>query len=179
MSWQTVAFKNVRFYTLENVGYKKLDLPRLRINTKAMWIVPSSETMDVLRSSNMNPVEGLAGLRNLLITVLPVHCMCDRTDVGGVIDSSNTGSPALFIYDRYPGGMGFSERAYAALEEVMTSCLDLVSECDCAYGCPSCVGLPVLIPAQQQDPDVGYGWPIPSKEAAGLLLREMLGRGRM
>lgn len=176
VSWQTVAFKKVRFYTLENVGYKKLDLPRLKISTKAMWLIPSPETMDALRSAHMNPVEGMAGVRNLLITVLPIHCMCDKTDVGGVIDSSNTGSPALFVYDRYPGGMGFSEKAYAGLEEVLTACLHLVSECDCAYGCPSCVGLPVLIPPQQQDPDVGYGWPIPSKEAALLLLREMLGR---
>jgi DEAD/DEAH box helicase domain-containing protein len=176
VSWQTVAFKKVRFYTLENVGYKKLDLPRLKINTRAMWLIPSSGTLDVLRSSNMNPIEGMAGVRNLLITVLPVHCMCDKTDVGGVIDSSNTGSPSLFIYDRYPGGMGFSEKAYSALEEVLAACLTLVSECDCAYGCPSCVGLPVLIPPQQQDPDAGYGWPIPSKEAALLLLRQMLGR---
>jgi DEAD/DEAH box helicase domain-containing protein len=111
-----------------------------------------------------------------MITVLPVHCMCDKTDVGGVIDSSNTGSPALFVYDRYPGGMGFSEKAFSALEEVLTACLDLVGDCDCANGCPSCVGLPVLIPPQQQDPDAGYGWPIPNKEAALLLLREMLGR---
>lgn len=176
VSWQTVAFKKVRFYTLENVGHKKLDLPRLRINTRAMWLIPSAQTLDVLRSANMNPIEGMAGVRNLLITVLPVHCMCDRTDVGGVIDSSNTGSPSLFIYDRYPGGMGFSEKAYSALEEVLSACLDLVAECDCAHGCPSCVGLPVLIPPQQQDPDAGYGWPIPSKEAALLLLREMLGR---
>jgi DEAD/DEAH box helicase domain-containing protein len=176
VSWQTVAFKKVRFYTLENVGYKKLDLPRLKIDTKAMWLIPSQETAGVLRSAGMNPIEGLAGVRNLLITVLPVHCMCDKTDVGGVIDSSNTGSPALFVYDRYPGGMGFSERAYSNLDEVLGACLDLVSECDCAQGCPSCVGLPVLIPPQQQDPDVGYGWPIPDKSAALLLLREMLGR---
>ncbi len=176
VSWQTVAFKKVRFYTLETVGHKKLDLPRLKIDTKAMWLIPSAETAGLLRSAGMNPVEGLAGIRNLLITVLPIHCMCDRTDVGGVIDSSNTGSPALFVYDRYPGGMGFSERAYASLDEVLGACLDLVSECDCAHGCPSCVGLPVLIPPQQQDPDAGYGWPIPNKDAALLLLRGMLGR---
>jgi len=176
VSWQTVAFKKVRFYTLENVGYCKLDLPRLRIETKAMWLIPSAETLDALRAEKLKPAEGLAGLRNLFITVLPVHCMCDRADVGGVIDSSNTGTPTLFIYDRYPGGMGFAERAYGSLDEVVAACLDLVGQCDCASGCPSCVGLPVLVPPQQQDPDIGYGWPIPSKEAAIVLLERMLGR---
>ncbi len=174
VSWQTVAFKKVKFYTLENVGHKKLDLPRLKIDTKATWLIPSADTLAAVKSANMNPIEGMAGVRNLLITVLPVHCMCDRTDVGGVIDSSNTGSPTLFVYDRYPGGMGFSERAYAGLERILSDCLDLVRECDCAAGCPSCVGLPVLIPPQQQDPDVGYGWPIPSKEAALVMLELML-----
>jgi DEAD/DEAH box helicase domain-containing protein len=176
VSWQTVAFKKIKFYTLETVGYKKLSLPRLRINTKAMWLIPSAGALGRLKALGLNPVEGLAGVRNLIVTVLPVHCMCDKTDVGGVIDSSNTGCPALFVYDRYPGGMGFAERAYANLEEILSGCLDLVRECACEAGCPSCVGLPVLVPPQHVDPDAGYGWPIPNKRAAALLLEELLER---
>ena len=29
-----------------------------------------------------------------------------------MVDSSNLGEPALFLYDRYPGGVGFAERGY-------------------------------------------------------------------
>jgi DEAD/DEAH box helicase domain-containing protein len=175
VSWQTVAFKKIRFYTLETVGYKALNLPRLKINTKAMWLIPEAETLNAVKSAGLNPVEGLAGLRNLLITVVPIHCMSDRTDVGAVIDSTNTGSPSVFVYDRYPGGMGFAERAYTRLEEVLKACLDMVRDCGCACGCPSCVGLPVLMPPQHADPDTGYGWPIPNKDAAVMLLEGMLG----
>jgi DEAD/DEAH box helicase domain-containing protein len=178
VSWQTVAFKKIRFYTLETVGYKALELPRLKINTKAMWLTPAAETMNALRDAGHNPVEGLAGLRNLLITVVPVHCMCDRTDVGAVVNSTNTGSPSVFVYDRYPGGMGFAEKAYAGLEDVLRGCLELVRDCDCVCGCPSCVGLPILVPPQHADPDTGYGWPIPNKDAARMLLEQMLGSER-
>jgi len=175
VSWQTVAFKKIKFYTLETVGYKALDLPRLKINTKAMWLIPSAETLNAVRSEGFNPAEGLAGLRNLLITVVPIHSMSDRTDVGAVVNGSNTGSPSVFVYDRYPGGMGFAEKAYARVEEVLSACLELVRDCDCVCGCPSCVGLPVLIPPQHADPDTGYGWPIPNKDAAVVLLGLMLG----
>jgi len=36
------------------------------------------------------------------------------------------------------------------------------------------VGLPMLRPAQQQDPDLGHGRAIPGKEAARALLRHWL-----
>jgi ATP-dependent helicase YprA (DUF1998 family) len=62
------------------------------------------------------------------------------------------------------------------IEELLRGCLELVSECGCESGCPSCVGLPVLRPAIQQDPDTQGGWPIPDKGSAELLLRAMLGR---
>ena len=44
--------------------------------------------------------------------------MCDPADLGGMIDSSNLGRPALFVFDRYPGGLGFAEQGYARLDEL-------------------------------------------------------------
>jgi DEAD/DEAH box helicase domain-containing protein len=100
--------------------------------------------------------------------------MCEPEDVGGVVDHKNLGQAALFLYDRYPGGLGFCEQAYHRMEELLEACYRMVTECPCESGCPSCVGLPVLRPPQQQDPDLGSGWPMPSKEAARALLAEMM-----
>jgi len=118
----------------------------------------------------------MSGLRNLLITILPLHVMCDRPDIGGILDSANLGDATIFIYDRYPGGLGYAERGYAIVGELLGAALRLVEDCPCELGCPSCVGLPILRPAQQQDPDLYGGWPIPSKAATEALLRRMLGR---
>jgi hypothetical protein len=49
----------------------------------------------------------------------------------------------------------------------------MASECQCADGCPSCVGLPNLRPAIHSDPDLSRGYPIPNK-AATLKLLELL-----
>lgn len=173
VSWATVAMKKIRFYSLDAIGYRPLDLPRLKLETVATWIAPSRAIRSRLAAGGWKPVEALAGVRNLAVTVLPFLAMCEPADIGGVVDHKNLGQPALFLYDRYPGGLGFCEQAFHRFEELLEACFRMVCECPCDSGCPSCVGLPVLRPAQQQDPDLGSGWPMPSKEAARSLL-EML-----
>jgi DEAD/DEAH box helicase domain-containing protein len=175
VTWMTSAFKKIKFYQLDSIGWSNLDLPPFHLETKALWLVPSKEAMDEVRAKGRNPVEGLAGVRNVAISVLPLFSMCDRRDVGGIVESSNTGSPTMFLYDRFEGGLGFAETGYQMIESLLQGCLELVDECDCEDGCPSCVGLPVLKPPIQQDPDAGGAWPIPDKESARLLLKAMLG----
>lgn len=175
VSWATVAMKKIRFRSLDAIGYHPLDLPRQNLETVTFWIRPEESVRAAVRIGGLNPAEGMSGLRNLLITLLPLHVMCDRPDLGGILNSSNLGEQAIFLFDRYPGGLGYSERGYALVEELLPAALRMVEECPCEMGCPSCVGLPVLRPAQQQDYDLHGGWPIPSKAATEALLRRLLG----
>jgi ATP-dependent helicase YprA (DUF1998 family) len=93
-----------------------------------------------------------------------------------MLDSSNLGRPTLFLFDRYPGGLGFVEQGFARIDELARSALEHLKSCPCESGCPSCVGLPVLRPAQQQDPDLSHARAVPSKDAARLLLETWCGR---
>jgi len=175
VTWMTSAFKKIKFYQLDSIGWSNLDLPPFHLETKALWLVPSKEAMASVREKGRNPVEGLVGIRNMAISVLPLFSMCDRRDIGGIVESSNLGSPTMFLYDRFEGGLGFVEAGFRSIEELLRGCLDLVCRCECEDGCPSCVGLPVLRPPIQQDPDAMGAWPIPDKESARLLLLAMLG----
>ena len=175
VTWATTAFKKIKFYSLDSIGYGKLDLPPQHLDTASTWLVPDAATLDEVRRHGRNPIEALIGIRNVLVHVLPLFAMCDRTDLGGLVDSSNTGTPTIFLYDRYPGGLGFAEKGYDMVEEMMRSCLSLIRECDCEDGCPSCVGSPVTLPPQQSDPDLGGGYPFPDKEAALVILHRILG----
>jgi DEAD/DEAH box helicase domain-containing protein len=174
-SWQTVAMKKIKFHSLDSIGYHPLELPRLTLDTVGFWIAPSEEAWRAIARRGMNPVEGLSGVRNLFLTLLAMLTMCDPSDLGGLMDSSNLGRPTLFVFDRYPGGLGFAEQGFARLEELARAALDHLEACECDSGCPSCVGLPILRPAQQQDPDLGPARAIPGKEAARTLLRHWLG----
>ncbi len=176
VTWKTTAFKKIKFYTQENIGYSRLDLPAQHLETAACWFVPADEALRSVSRRGLKPIEGLVGIRNVAVNMLPLLAMCDRLDVGGIVDSTNTGIPTLFLYDRYPGGLGFSEKGYQLFPSLMQECLTTVEHCQCDDGCPSCVGLPVTRPAQQMDPDLGRGYPIPNKEAAVVLLRHLLCR---
>jgi DEAD/DEAH box helicase domain-containing protein len=51
--------------------------------------------------------------------------------------------PTVFIFDAYPGGIGFSDLLYEGHDRLLTSARNLIESCTCTHGCPSCVG-PVL-----------------------------------
>ena len=174
-SWQTVAMKKVKFHSLDAIGYHPLDLPRLTLETTGFWLAPGEAAWNAVARRGLNPVEGLMGVRNLFITLLAMLSMCDPADLGGKIDSSNLGRAALFMFDRYPGGLGFCEQGWTRLDELAQAALEHLEACECEGGCPACVGLPTLWPAQQQDPDLQKGREIPGKEAARTLLRHWRG----
>ena len=109
-------------------------------------------------------------MRNLAVVALPMVAMCDSRDLGGVVDSKNLGRTTLILYDRYPGGLGYSEKGFRNINALLSICHEMVTSCECEDGCPSCVGLPNLRPAIHSDPDLTRGFPIPNKAATVRLL---------
>ena len=48
--------------------------------------------------------------------------------------------PNIYLYDKYPGGVGLSEPLFRMAESLLEKTHMLIAECPCAAGCPSCVG---------------------------------------
>ena len=48
--------------------------------------------------------------------------------------------PRVFIYDNYPGGIGFSEPLFRMHVELLARTRELITGCECERGCPTCVG---------------------------------------
>ncbi|HJN17781.1 MAG TPA: Zn-binding domain-containing protein, partial [Armatimonadota bacterium] len=166
-------FRKIKFYSRDSVGFGNLDLPPLPLNTDAVWTIPPRHALERVRSYGRIPEDGLLGIANAAIGVLPLWVMCDPADVGSAVDSSNTGSPAIFIYDRYPGGLGFAQKAQELVEDLFASALYLIQECECDEGCPSCVGSPLPVYGPPSG-DLDSRGKIPDKEAALCLLHDML-----
>jgi DEAD/DEAH box helicase domain-containing protein len=86
---------------------------------------------------------GLAGLAFVLGHIAPLLLMCDRRDVGVQSDPKSPltdGRPTIVIYDQAPAGIGLSERLYELHDDLLARAHELIASCDCADGCPSCVG---------------------------------------
>lgn len=86
---------------------------------------------------------GLAGLAYALSTLAPLFLMCDPGDLGSHIETLPCPGfpfPTIVLYDMIPAGIGFSQRLYEIHDELLRQTLELIRNCPCADGCPSCVG---------------------------------------
>jgi len=172
VSWQTVAFKKIKFETKENIGLGPVDIPPQNLETTALWLMPHDAVRQAMKQSGLRTAEGVAGLRNLAVVALPMVAMCDPRDVGGVVDAKNLGHTTMILYDRYPGGLGYAEKGFQFIEQLLGICLEMVRDCPCQEGCPSCVGLPDHA-GLHRDPDLKRDHPMPGKQAT-LRLLELL-----
>lgn len=92
---------------------------------------------------NVRMRSGLSGLAYVLGNLAPLFLMCDAGDLGThvePVENKNFGQPTVVLYDHVPAGIGFSEKLFEMHEELIARALELVSQCPCADGCPSCVG---------------------------------------
>ncbi len=114
-----VAYQRRRLEDHAPVGLVTLDLPQTSFSTQALWY-----ELDHERLTETVPLEALLGslhaTEHSQIAVLPLLAMCDRWDIGGLSTNLHpqTGGPAIFIYDGYPGGVGISRAAFARFEEL-------------------------------------------------------------
>jgi len=91
---------------------------------------------------NVRMRSGLAGLGYVLSQLAPLFLMCDPGDLGLHVDAAGAvfGAPSIVLYDQVPAGIGFSQKLFEIHEELLARALELVIECPCEDGCPSCVG---------------------------------------
>lgn len=52
----------------------------------------------------------------------------------------HSSNPNLYLYDAYPGGIGFSEPLCRISNVLFERTHELIAACPCENGCPSCVG---------------------------------------
>lgn len=169
--WQTIAFRKFKLFTQELIGQTMLDLPAQEVRTVGAWLQPPPAALEALREAGHSVHEALKGVRNLMMVALPPLAMCDRYDIGGVVNASQLGVSTIIIYDRYEGGVGYARHAFEHAEALLELAHDLVAGCDCENGCPGCVGPPNLRIAIHHDPDLSSGYAIPDKSATVALLR--------
>jgi DEAD/DEAH box helicase domain-containing protein len=141
---QVVSFQRRRIPDMQVLGTEQLDLPEHTLGTVAVWwSVPEF----VLRAADISPEQAPGALHaaeHASIGLLPLLATCDRWDLGGVSTElhPDTGEATVFVYDAYPGGAGFAERAYDLGAKWLRATRDAIAACPCADGCPACVQSP-------------------------------------
>lgn len=141
-------YKKIKLHTHENVGWGQVHLPEEQMHTTAYWLSLPEHLGSRLAARELQGA--MLGFANVLANICPLFLMCDPRDLGVVsqVKSPFTGLPTIFIYDRIPGGIGFSTKLYELHDELLQAARALVSSCGCLNGCPSCVGPAIEVGAR-------------------------------
>lgn len=133
-------FKKIKLYTHENIGFGPVNLPETEMHTTSYWISLPEGIAGLEKESDMQ--NGLLGLSNILGNAAPLYLMCSPSDIRVVhqVRSTFTRKPTVYIYDNYPGGVGFSDKLFELHRELFETSRDMIRQCSCQSGCPSCVG---------------------------------------
>jgi len=165
---KVVGFKKIKFYTSENVGYGDVTLPENDMHTTSYWFTIPWDLLDTLPYRREELVDGLLGLAYCLHHIAAMLLMADIRDIDRCIGDksgewyvrygrdrrvitanpaastqnimANAFDPTLFLFDAYPGGIGFSELLFEQHDKLLAAARDHIRNCPCDHGCPMCVG---------------------------------------
>ena len=169
---RVAGYKKIRYYTHENIGYGPVNLPDQELHTTAVWWQLPQATLLQAFASRQHALDGFLGAAYALHVTATVAVMADAHDLqksvgngDGAWFATQEGSghgrakdnegnavtvaeaqqfvPTIFLYDNFPGGVGLSGPLWLRQSELVTRAAELIARCDCAAGCPACVG-PVL-----------------------------------
>ncbi|MBD3183149.1 DEAD/DEAH box helicase [Candidatus Poribacteria bacterium] len=175
--FNTGAYNKIKLWTREVFAENPVNLPPQILETMSYWIVPSEETIRRMVAAGRIIDDGIYGLGQALMVITALFAHCYPLDVryssGDECATPWIPDYTIFIFDNYQGGLGFTERAYVTIVDLLQTTLSMIEECECEDGCPSCVGF-YLRPHIRHDPENWEGR-VPDKEGAIMLLHDFLG----
>ncbi|UTR17103.1 DEAD/DEAH box helicase [Salipaludibacillus sp. LMS25] len=141
-------FKKIKLETFENIGSGPIHLPEQELHSNGLALTFSDDSFSEKQQDDQTELV-LMGMAHVLQHVACVHVMCDKHDLHAVpeVKAVHSGKPTVFLYDRYPGGIGLSESVFKQMTIILHEALDFVRRCPCENGCPSCVGVGSINPS--------------------------------
>lgn len=146
-----LGHKRIQFHNHQNLGFDKIDPPlTMAFDTEGVWINIPQNVVDLyiklipFKNENQNFWKNYYG--GLCFTILNAARMITMTTKDDInaghlqYIENDTQYSAICVYDLFIGGLGYSEKAYDVIEQIINNAMKMVSGCKCKDGCPACVG---------------------------------------
>jgi DEAD/DEAH box helicase domain-containing protein len=199
---RVAGYKKIRYYTHENVGWGKVNLPDSEMHTTAVWWQIEPSTLESLFPSRWQALDGFLGAAYAMHHVAALLTMSEPQDLGRAVGNGDATwfatvgvsgrgqvqafdgqdydlehsieqfTPTVFLYDNYPGGVGLSAPLFVQHGDVARRAHALVVACGCAHGCPACVG-PILASEEER----GHSPKLAALQVLGVLMELEQGAG--
>ena len=138
------AYKMVQFHNHQNLGFERITLPLFQeLETEGLWFTVDEDVDRVFNSYTQYNYYN--GLKHSLLNAAMRRTMSTLEDLAGTVFNTKNElgvvkKSHILLYDLYPGGLGFAEKAYDFCGEILSEAIVLVHNCGCEDGCPACVG---------------------------------------
>ncbi len=140
MREQVVGYVKKRYVTEAVLEEVELEMPEVAFDTEAVWFHPPVEQLPPDQVPS-----GIHALEHAMIGLLPLFVLAERRDVGGVSypvyphELPSGEGAVVFIYDGYPGGVGYARAGAEQFGRWMAATYEQLSTCPCKNGCPRCI----------------------------------------
>jgi len=132
-------YKKLKFVTNENLGWGRIHLPEIELQTTAYWLTAEA-ARDHWKRNELDIA--LVGAGRAIQTVASVLLMVDPRDLGLVsqVRSPHSEQPTIYLYESVPGGIGLASSLWERHADLLAAAADLIASCGCDAGCPACTG---------------------------------------
>lgn len=166
---RVIGYRKIQTQSNDVMSAHSLEMPPVSLQTMALWLKLPDRLQELVTEYKLDFAGGIHAIEHAMISMYPLHLLVDRSDVGGVSTPSHSdlgGKSGIFIYDGHRGGVGYAEKGYDLIEQVLDGTLKAIESCPCESGCPSCI----------QSPKCGNNNEPLDKHAAIMLLHKLLGK---
>ena len=141
VSSTVVGHKKIQFHNHQNLGSDKLDSPLSKIyDSEGTWIQLPEEVTKIYKTPPIQPRNYFAGITFAIQNAAMMLTMTTRDDISAGLIGQSEDNPAICIYDRFVGGLGYSEKAYDLIDAIIRNAIKMVDGCRCKDGCAACIG---------------------------------------
>ena len=151
---RATEFQQITFHSHEFIGRKGLNLPEQKMQTLGTWFIPNSDLLPFVEGElQLSYFSGLEAIKNVLESILPLYTMSEQKGCRGKVQPNDDGELAIFLLDAYPGGLGYAETSYNQFDQMMLHASEIISNCSCHDGCPSCIHQMRMFASDDKKPD--------------------------
>lgn len=148
-------FKKLQFHNHQNLGYVQLAQPLQKdYDTESTWMEIPENVTDTYHSLLLPAPNGelvlnnhFEGISYVMKNAAMMVTMTERDDIDVIVsnnalipDSNSEQVVSLYIYDKYEGGLGYSEKIFDLVPQIVDNAVKMVKGCVCESGCPACIG---------------------------------------
>lgn len=141
ITYRIIGYDKKNLFDGTKMSRHTVEMPEYIFDTEGIWMLINKNLANKIIDEGYDLAGTLHAAEHVTIACMPLFALCDKGDIGGYSYAMHPELklPAIFIYDGYEGGIGLTKRILDVPMEWIKSAIEIIQNCDCEGGCPSCV----------------------------------------